>query len=961
MRETLNVARKEFRGYFASPAAYLFIGAFLAVNLFIFFWVEAFFARDIADVRPLFKWMPLLQVFLCAALTMRSWSEERRAGTLETLLTAPVRPLSLVLGKFLATLALVALALLLTLPLPVTVSLLGPLDWGPVIGGYVATLFLAAAYVSIGLFVSARSDNAIVALIVSTLACGFLYLIGSAGLTSLFNRGTAELLAAVGSGSRFDSITRGVLDLRDLYYYLSIVGVFLTLNVFQLERLRWAGNPTQRQHLTQTAVTALVVANFLAANLWLAPVAAARADMTEAHRFTLSDSTKSQLAGLQEPLVIRGFFSSKTHPLLAPLVPQLKDLLTEYQVAGGDRVRVEFLNPSDDPDAEKEAADAGISPVPFQTADRFQSAIVSSYFNLQISYGDQNETLGYQDLVEVKQRGANQLDVALKNPEYVVTRAIRKATQGYRAGGDAFSALAGPVTFHGYLSDDAALPDDLKPLKAALTDVLNDMKAKSGGKLQVAFEDPAAGDGTLADKLGQDYGLRPMVASLTDPTPFWFSMMLESGNQAVPVPIPDTLDKPGLQRAIDAALQRLAPGFLRTVAVVQPPAGDPEDPMMQGSGRQFQQLEQALGDNARVVDADLSTGKVPDATDLLLVLAPSQLDDKSRLAIDQFLMRGGAVVLATSPFGIEADQTLAATPQVSGLSDWLASYGVRIDPTFVLDPQNAALPVPVQRDVGGMPVQQVQMMPYPHFPDLRGDELAADSPVTAGLEELTLNWASPIELDTGKVRDLKVTKLLTSSPQSWTSDKPDVIPDYDTFPDSGFAVDGKRGPQVLAVALTGRFPSFYAGKDSPLLTAPPPPPAADGTTPPAADAKPPVTDVIDRSPDSARLVVIASNTFGSDLALSLASEGMGTQYTKPVDFLENVIDWSLEDPALLSLRGRSEFASTLAPESGGNERLWEYANYALALAGLALVWGWRRAVARSDRARYARIIEEARA
>ncbi|MBK1701154.1 ABC transporter permease, partial [Thiococcus pfennigii] len=130
MSETLQIARKELTGYFGSPVAYLFIGAFLAAVLFVFFWVETFFARNIADTRPLFDWMPLLLIFLVAALTMRLWSEERRAGTLETLLTLPVSSLKLVLGKFLAAQALVTVALALTLPLPITVALLGPLDWG---------------------------------------------------------------------------------------------------------------------------------------------------------------------------------------------------------------------------------------------------------------------------------------------------------------------------------------------------------------------------------------------------------------------------------------------------------------------------------------------------------------------------------------------------------------------------------------------------------------------------------------------------------------------------------------------------------------------------------------------------------------------------------------------------------------------------------------------------------------
>ena len=122
MRNIWQIFHKEFNGFFSSPAAWLFLGAFLIVNLFIFFWGEAFFARNIADLKPLLQWMPILQIFLVAALTMRGWSEERRSGTLESLLTSPVSPLQLILGKFSASLAMVALALILTIPLPITVS-----------------------------------------------------------------------------------------------------------------------------------------------------------------------------------------------------------------------------------------------------------------------------------------------------------------------------------------------------------------------------------------------------------------------------------------------------------------------------------------------------------------------------------------------------------------------------------------------------------------------------------------------------------------------------------------------------------------------------------------------------------------------------------------------------------------------------------------------------------------------
>src|SRR5690606_36195261 len=180
-----RIAKKELRLFFASPIGYLFLLAFLAVTLFVFFWGEAFFARNIADVRPMFEWMPVLLIFLSAALTMRMWSEERRTGTLEFVATLPVSGWEFVLGKFLACWILLGIVLLLTLPLPVTVSFIADFDWGPVIAGYVAAMLLGAAYLAIGLFVSARTDSQIVSLILASFVAGLFYLLGSPVLTSL--------------------------------------------------------------------------------------------------------------------------------------------------------------------------------------------------------------------------------------------------------------------------------------------------------------------------------------------------------------------------------------------------------------------------------------------------------------------------------------------------------------------------------------------------------------------------------------------------------------------------------------------------------------------------------------------------------------------------------------------------------------------------------------------------------
>src|SRR5690606_13453374 len=143
-------------------------------------------------------------------------------------------------------------------------------------------------------------------------------------------------------------------------------------------------------HGTWRSITALLVANAIGANLWPGQITALRVDATEGNQYSTSEATGGYLNQLQEPLLLRGYFSAKTHPLLAPLVPQLRDLMEEYAIAGRGSVRVEFVDPVEEPELEEEANQQyAIEPVPFQVADRYQSSIVSSYFNVLVKYGDE--------------------------------------------------------------------------------------------------------------------------------------------------------------------------------------------------------------------------------------------------------------------------------------------------------------------------------------------------------------------------------------------------------------------------------------------------------------------------------------------------------------------------------------------------------------------------------------------
>lgn len=959
MRDVLRIARKEMATLFASPIAYLFLAAFLAVNLFIFFWVATFFARNIADVTPLFQWMPVLLIFLVAALTMRLWSEERRAGTLEMLLTAPVSPTRLVLGKFVACLGLVAVALALTLPLPVTVSLLGPLDWGPVAGAYVASLLLAAAYIAIGLYVSSRSDNQIVSLIATVLICAVFYLVGSNGFVDLFGYRTADFLRLLGSGSRFDSITRGVIDVRDLYYYVSLVGVFLALNVFNLERMRWAADRRNaRSHTVWRALTLLLVANFLVGNVWLQQIGWARADLTKGHIYSISPATRHYLSELREPLLIRGYFSAHTHPLLAPLVPQLRDLLKEYAVAGHGKVNVEFVDPQQHPNIERRARQKyGIQPVAFREANRYQAGVVTSYFNILIKYGDQYQVLNYRDLIDVKARGATGLDVRLRNPEYQITRSIKKVLYGYQGGGDLFANISRPVTLHGYISATAKLPKPLAHLREQLDQTLTQLKQQAHGKLLVDIRDPQANGGVLARQIGAKYGFQPLTLGLLNDSKFYFYIMLQSGSQTVPVPLPRELTGAALKRGIEAGLKRFANGFLRTIDVYTPGAGDGGYARV---GKSYRTLMDKLREDAVVQPTSLKSGHVADAADLLLVMAPETLNKDQVFAIDQFLMRGGTVIIAASPYSIGLGQRrLSAHRQSTGLEKWLAFQGLSLKPTLVLDPQNMPFPIPVSRDIGGMMVQEIQSINYPYFADLRRAEMNRTSGITAGIDQLTFNWASPLVIDAARNKSRKVVRLLHTSSGSWTSSSDNIEPNFAANGALGFAPGKQRGPQWVAAAVQGRFQSYFKGKPSPLLQQGGASKAAHG----AHDAKssdkqgpPRVTGVIDHSPKSARLMLFGSATFASDTALSLATSATQTRYLGPVQLIQNAVDWSLEDPALLAIRGRSEFARMLRPLDHDAQLFWEYLNYALALLGLLIVYMVQRQLRARRQHYYRRVL-----
>jgi len=936
MKQTLAIVKKELNSYFSSPMALIFVGVFLAATLFTFFWMETFFARGIADVRPMFNWMPILLIFLVAALTMRQWSEEQQSGTLEILLTLPANTLQLVLGKFMAVMVLIGVALLLTLPIPLTVSWLGNLDWGPVFGGYLAALLLASAYATIGLFVSSRTDNQIVALILTVLVGGILYLIGARPVADFFGNTTAEILRSFASGSRFESIQRGVIDIRDLAYYISLTVFFLALNVVSLDSKRWSqGIETLAYRRNAFMAVLLIGLNMFALNVWLFPLAGLRVDITAQREHSLSQTTYDILGTLQEPLLVRAYFSEKTHPLLAPLMPQVRDMLTEYEIASNGNMQIEIIDPLQDPEKEAEANQTyGIQPTPLQAADRYGASVVNAYFDILVRYGDQSTVLNFRDLIEVTPSRTGQVEVTLRNLEYDLTSAIKKSVFGFQSIDSILAKIDGSVTLTLFYTPQS-LPEWMAEVPTTIEQVANDIATESGGKFSFEMTDvDDPNSGVNRQTMAQQYGMQAIPVGLFSDQSYYLHMVLQIGDQGQLLFPSGELTEADIRTAIEQALKRSSDGFLKVIGVWTPPDTPQQNAFgqMAPSFKRYTRVVEQLRQDYTVQTVNLSTGQVPLNVDVLLVIAPQTMSDLERYAIDQYLMRGGSLILSAGNFILSPDQmtgSLGVAPITNGVDEMLAHYGFEIEPELVLDPQNEPFPMQVPRNVGGMQIVEIQAINYPFFVDIRSDGMDKENPAMANIPAVTLNWASPIVVDEAKNEAREVSLLLQSTNQAWTQTDSNIIPEFELYPELGFAVGEEQQSQLLAVSAQGRFESFFKDKEIPQ-------PEADPNQPLPAE---PVNTIgtIEESPENTRLVVIGSAEFLNDTVFELSANLTGDRYVNSLSFIQNTVDWSVEDLDLLTIRSRGTGTRVLSPEAEASQSLWEGINYGLAFAGLAII------------------------
>lgn len=390
MKRLWTVARREFRGYFDHPTAYVLVVAFLALALFLTF--RSLYTAGVASLRGLFSLLPWLFAVFVPAITMRSFAEERRSGTLEWLISQPLNEADLVAGKFLGSWLFVMAALAGTIPAAVGVLVVSDADAGIMAAQYIGAALFAAQLVAIGLFTSTLTANQITAFILAVAANFVLVLAGLPVVLMGLPPVLAQAVTQLAVLTHFDGIARGVLDLRDLLYFLTTAALFFALAYLLLVggRLSAARGGLRRLRIGIAGIAiGVLMLNLLGSRIH------GRLDLTSENLYTLSAGTERLLESLDDVVTIRLVVSRELPPEIGLTLRDVRDLLADYQRASGGRLRISELNPDEDDEAAQEASSLGIQPIQFNVVRDDEFQVRRGWFGLAVLYADGREIIPF--------------------------------------------------------------------------------------------------------------------------------------------------------------------------------------------------------------------------------------------------------------------------------------------------------------------------------------------------------------------------------------------------------------------------------------------------------------------------------------------------------------------------------------------------------------------------------------
>ncbi|MEZ4589123.1 MAG: Gldg family protein [Gemmatimonadales bacterium] len=390
MSRIWTIARREVRAMFDQPTGYVLLVVFLGINAFMFF--RNAYLVNTASLRPMLDMMPWVFLFFVPAVAMRSLAEDNRSGLLEIVLAQPISEAELVIGKYLGVVVALFLALATTLFVPIGLALGSELQWGPVIAQYIGAALLAAGFAGIGVWASSLTRSQITAFILAVPVMFLLILVGLDPLLVGLPPALGTIAARLGVLSHFQSIGRGVLDLRDVLYFVSLAAIFLTLAYAVVLRRRMApGGPGARRLRLGAAmlVGVLVVINLAGAEI------GGRLDLTPGKAYTLSRATRDIARSLEDIVTIKVFASKDLPSEFALQKRDVDDLLDDLAGSSDGKIRIVEKDPADDPTAAEDARNLGIVPVEFNVVGQSELQVKNGYFGLVVSHADRNEPIPF--------------------------------------------------------------------------------------------------------------------------------------------------------------------------------------------------------------------------------------------------------------------------------------------------------------------------------------------------------------------------------------------------------------------------------------------------------------------------------------------------------------------------------------------------------------------------------------
>ena len=769
--------RRELCAYFTNPAAYIVTGLFLIFSGILFF--STFFLNGRADLRGYFSLLPLLLSLFVPALTMRLFSEELRSGSFETLLTLPVKEVQIVMGKFLAAFITSAAMLFPTLFYAVTARVFGKPDAGPIIGGFAGALFLCAAYSAIGIFSSGSTKNQIIAFFTALAVSFALTLLGT--LLVFLPGPLVSFLSWLSVTTHFQSISRGIVDSRDILYFAAICAVFLLLTI-----KRFTINWTKELSVDLTlAFAILLLANVAGSKAFF------RCDLTEQKVFPLSKASKELVHNLQEPLSVNVFFSSDLPAPYNNVDQYLRDILIEYKNAGNKNFTYKFYDMNKE-ESQEAARSYGLGQTQVQKVETTEVSAKAVWMCAAIVYGDNVKTF---DSIN-----------STASLEYNLTTAMSKMIST----SDAIASLNGGLNLTLYPASD--LKDygiaGLNKIEGLARDAVGQLNKKYNGQINFTVKNAV---GQEAIDLAEKYGVQNV--NYDDPdthekkyTALGLVLELKGGFRTIPLKLQNffgwrLLGTENLEDNISSSIESLLAKTVELAYIT----GHKELAL---AGNPYSQNEltsetfkNVLSDIYSFKEINLSEDDIPLNIKCAIVNGPkSAFSDKELRKLDQFVMKGGNILFCLEPLSESGGGSSMPTytkPE-TGLDKLLSAYGIVPGADFVMDEECF-----VQNQGRGNPAKMNWA------PLLGHDQLDRKNPITKYIPQMIFLQNGSIDISGAKEnKDAKATVLASSSDKSWTvSENIILYPGYIFPPDDKEKIHKNN----LAVLVEGKFKSAFAG------------------------------------------------------------------------------------------------------------------------------------------------------